>query len=203
MFVDLIESLRCPRTHDESALVVAAGRVVDRHIIDGTLGCPVCGAEFKIVDGITHFAIPPRATPPAKSDIAMGLRIAAFLELTDTKGFAILCGAWGAQVEPIQRVSDTPLLLVNPPVHFDGEPAGVIVCDEVLPLTPGSARAAALDDNMPAAHVASAVGAVRSGGRLIGPVSTPLPADVTEVARDESLWVAERAASVLYSLRRG
>ncbi|MEK7401827.1 MAG: hypothetical protein AABZ80_05635 [Gemmatimonadota bacterium] len=203
MFVDLIEALRCPRPHDESQLVVAAGRVVDRHIMEGTLGCPVCGAEFKIVAGITQFEMPGRPTPAQEPDAELGLRIAAFLELTDAKGFAILCGTWGAQLDPIQRVADTPLLLVNPPTHYGGEPAGVVLCDAV-PLAASCARAAALDHDMAATQMASVVRAVRQGGRLIGPAALSLPAGVTEVARDETLWVGEKPGAVRFvELKKG
>ena len=204
MFVDIIEALRCPRPHDESQLVVAAGRVVERHILDGTLGCPACGAEFKISAGITTFAIPARPTPPTRADTTLGLRVAAFLELTDAKGFAILWGTWGAQVDAIQRVSDTPMLLINPAPGFGGEPAGVLLCGDVAPLAPGSARAAALDADMTPAQIASVARAVRSGGRLIGPVSLALPTGVTEVARDETLWVGEKPGSVRFvELKKG
>ena len=197
MFVELLEALRCPRPHDESALVVAAGRMVDRHILDGTLGCPECGAEFKIVNGITQFEIPARPTADTAPDIALGLRVAAFLELTDAKGFAILCGAWGAQTDPIQRVADTPLVLMNPPLRYGGEPAAVMLCDS-LPLAAASARAAALDGDTSAGQIASLVRAVRSGGRLIGPASLPLPSGVTEVARDEALWVGEKPGAIRF-----
>jgi hypothetical protein len=171
---------------------------VDRHILDGTLGCPACGAEFKIVDGITQFEIPARPTPPSPPDVAIGLRVSAFLELTDAKGFAILCGAWGAQLDPIQRVSDTPLLLLNPPATYGGEPSGVILCGDAVPIAPAAARAAALDTAMSAAQIASVVRAVRAGGRIIGPVALPLPAGVTEVARDEQLWVGEKPGAVRF-----
>lgn len=178
--------------------MVAAGKVVDRHILDGVLGCPSCGAEFKIAGGITQFDIPARATLATPADNALGLRVAAFLELTDPKGFAILCGTWGAQLDPIQRVAETPLLLVNPPAHYGGEPAGVLLCGDTIPLAASSARAAALNSDMPSTQIESAVRAVRSGGRLIGPAAMPLPAGVTEVARDETLWVGEKPGATRF-----
>ncbi len=198
MFVDLIESLRCPRAHEETQLVVATGKVVDRHILEGTLGCPSCGAEFRIASGITTFEVPARPTPPVAANTELGVRIAAFLELTDAKGFAVLSGVWGAQTDPVQRVAETPLVLMNPPVTFGGEPAGILLCGDRLPLAPQSARAAALDGSMSAAQVASIVNSVRQGGRLIGPASMPLPAGVTEVARDAALWVGEKPGAVRF-----
>jgi uncharacterized protein YbaR (Trm112 family) len=198
VFVELLEALRCPRSHDESHLVVAAGRMVDRHILDGVLGCPTCGAEFRVTDGITQFDMPPRPTPAAEADTALGLRLAAFLELTDDKGFALLCGAWGAQLDPVQRVTGTPLVLINPPLRYGGEPAAVLVCGESIPLASSSARAAALDGDMSPPQIASVVNAVRHGGRIIGPAHMPLPAGVTEVARDATLWVGEKPGAIRF-----
>jgi uncharacterized protein YbaR (Trm112 family) len=198
VFVELIESLRCPRAHDDSQLVLAARKSEDRHIIDGVLGCPVCSAEYTIAGGITTFELPARPTPPQKPDTEQGLRIAAFLELTDAKGFAILFGSWGAQSDPVQRVAETPLLLVNPPTTFGGEPAGVILCGDSLPLAPSSARAAALDGAMSPAQVNAVVAAVRAGGRLMGPVSLAVPAGVAEVTRDASVWVGEKPGVVRF-----
>jgi len=44
VFVELIEALRCPRPHEDAHLVASATRTEARHIVDGVLGCPVCGA---------------------------------------------------------------------------------------------------------------------------------------------------------------
>ena len=48
MFVEIIDLLRCPNAHAESWLVAAAARTVGRHIVEGTLGCPVCEAEMEM-----------------------------------------------------------------------------------------------------------------------------------------------------------
>lgn len=195
MFVGLIESLRCPRPHADSPLVVAAGRTEDRHVVDGILGCPVCGAEFPVTGGIARFEFPARPTLPAKPDAELGVRLAAFLDLTDARGFGLLCGTWAAQLDPVQRVTDTPIALVNPPVAFGGTPAGVLLCGDVVPLAASSARAAAVDGAASAAQIASAVRAVRAGGRVVGPVSLVVPDGVKELTRDDTLWVGEKQAT--------
>jgi uncharacterized protein YbaR (Trm112 family) len=193
LFVELIEFLRCPRPHEPSALVASASRVVDRHIMDGVLGCPSCGAEFAITDGVAIFdptVSRAPSTPPSDDDAT---RVAAFLELSDKRGFALLCGRWGAHAERLRQVTETPLLLVNPPEHAPLDVAsGVIVAGDVLPLAPGVARALAIDAGMSDGLVASAARAVRAGGRVLGPVTVTVPAFVTEIARDEHDWVGER-----------
>ena len=117
------------------------------------------------------------------------MRIAAFLELTDARGFVVLSGRWAAHADLIARLSDTPLVVVNPagPV---GDVAGIMIVGDTLPMARGSARGAALDADERLAR--SIVGAVRAGGRVMGPVALPLPATLSELVRDDRVWVAEK-----------
>lgn len=193
MFVELLESLRCPREHEAAPLVASATRTEHRHILEGVLGCPVCEAEFPIRDGVLRLGEAPRAAAePASPEMAM--RIAAFLELSDARGFALLCGSWGAQASALAQLTETPVVLVNPPEGIrDG--AAVIVTPDRLPFAPGSARGAALDSRQPRELVESALVAVRDGGRVMGPAVMPVPDHLTEIARDDRHWLAERVAA--------
>lgn len=191
MFVELIESLRCPRDHTESPLVVTASRTDARHIMEGMLGCPVCQAEFPIRAGEALFSSSRDASVAAPSE-ETAMRLAAFLDLTDARGFAILCGAWGAHAEEVRAISHTPLLMVNPPEGLDVSGTGIVRVHGRLPVAPSSARAAALDETDDQVLLTSTVTAVRSGGRVIGPVSLPLPAGVHELTRDAQTWIAEK-----------
>jgi uncharacterized protein YbaR (Trm112 family) len=205
MFVELIEHLRCPRPHAESPLVASSSRSDERHIIEGVLGCPVCNAEFPITGGVARFGEPRRArSTPADAETAM--RLAAFLELTDPRGFALLCGAWAAHTDAVALLAETPLVLVNPPTGASVESAaGILFTDGIVPFASGAARAAAVDA---AVDADSAVAVVRAGGRVLGPSELDVPAGVTEIVRDERMWVAEKtaapnAAPRLVSIRKG
>lgn len=70
MHVDLVESLRCPAAHAEGWLVAAADRVVARRIMDGTLGCPQCGGEWRIADGELLLAATEGATDATERAVA-------------------------------------------------------------------------------------------------------------------------------------
>jgi hypothetical protein len=191
VFVEIIEQLRCPRPHDESPLVVAATRSEARHIRDGTLGCPVCSAEFVLADGIVTFdtALP---APPSAPSAESAMRLGAFLELTDARGFAVLCGRWGAHAGHLLGLAQTPLVLVNPPEIAVGlDVAAIIRTSGPLPFATGSARAIALDDVAGLPDPADAMRVVRSGGRVVGPVSLALPHGVSEIVRDEREWVGD------------
>ena len=194
MFVELIEALRCPRDHAESPLVVTASRTDARHILDGVLGCPVCRAEFPIRGGEALF-VNDSAAEAVAPDQEMGMRLAAFLELTDARGFAILCGSWGAHAEEVRALSDAPLLLVNPPDGVDVSATGIVRVRGRLPVAPSSARAAALDERDDPLLVASAVACVRPKGRIAGPTTVSVPDGVHELTRDARMWVAERRAA--------
>ena len=219
MFIELVDALRCPNRHEESWLVVAADRMEHRHIVSGTLGCPVCEAEFPIHDGVVDFRIagtgpsaagsgqpaPGRneAHVPATSDAR---KLAALLNLSDAQGFAVLLGDWGALAGELAAAVETPLMLVDPPDGIVGSPGiSVVRSHGDIPLAAGAARAVAVEGG--SARVADALRVVRPRGRVVAPVSVGLPADVRELARDESVWVGERSApaSPLVSLhvRRG
>ena len=129
------------------------------------------------------------------------MRLAAFLDLSDARGFALLCGRWGAQLDGIRRLSETPIVLVNPPNDFAGDPAGVFVCGATMPFAPGSIRCAALDGDMPQSLIAAATRSVRRGGRVVGPATLPVPDGVTVLDRDDLLWVGERTGAPDAALR--
>ena len=196
MFVELIEALRCPRLHEEAHLVARASRTEARHIVDGVLGCPVCGAEFTIANGVAQFGEPGVETGPEQPDAETAMRLAAFLELTDARGFALLCGRWGAHADAIHQLAETQLVLVNPPRTVPADvAAGVVLTRDAVPFAEGSARALALDDPAPLEFARSAVRAVRVGGRVLGPATFDLPEGVTELVRDERMWVGEKTAA--------
>jgi uncharacterized protein YbaR (Trm112 family) len=209
MFIELVDTLRCPVPHEESWLVAAASRMAFRHIVEGTLGCPVCRAEYPVSRGVVDFRRAPHAPLPAATppDEALATGLAAFLDLTDRTGFAVLLGAWSVHAPALRALVETPLILVDPPDGTEGEPGiSAIRCDGVLPLAPGAARGIAIDAGR-AARVQSAVRATRTKGRLVAPSSVAVPEGVTELARDAAMWVGERQAvsSPLVSLhvRRG
>lgn len=218
MFIELVDSLRCPRPHEPAWLVLGADRMDGRNVMDGVLGCPVCDARFPIANGMADLrtgAAPPAApaapaaaphASPSAPDAEQAMRLAAFLNLGDARGFAVLAGHWTAQATGVQTITDMHLLLVNPaPGVAIADGTSGILADDRLPVAPGSAYGVALDRSASAALLAHAVQGVRPGGRMVAPVQLPVPEGVTELARDTELWVAERAAAPgpLVSLSRG
>jgi hypothetical protein len=230
MFLELVDSLRCVRPHEDSWLVARADELVDRHIVRGELGCPVCGARYTVRDGVADFAAdawgarcalhaPVLVRPAARTDAgtdadstqALALRAAALLGLTESGGLVVLAGDWSAcAYELLDMIEGVQLLALDATQGLrSGGALSLALIPDALPLAVESARGIALD----AAHatpslLAGAARALAPGGRLIAPSSALVPDSLRELARDDEHWVAAAAppsnvsAPVPIALRR-
>src|SRR5688500_4334998 len=127
MFVELVDLLRCPRAHEDTWLVAAAEATAGRHVVRGTLGCPVCHAEYPIRDAVAWFdgaETPPAETPPADvprpplddgERAAEAMRRAALLDLSAPGGTVVLGGAWQLCADAVRALADVRVLLLDPP----------------------------------------------------------------------------------------
>jgi uncharacterized protein YbaR (Trm112 family) len=204
VFIELIDDFRCPRPHEDTWLVASAIRTDGRNIIEGTLGCPICRAEYPIREGVVWFGESEKAAaaepgPAAPADPELAMRLAAFLDLSDAQGLALLAGAWARAAPLLRGVVPTHLVLLSPqPPVAAGGGISVLEIATGIPLADATCRGVALDAaHADAGHLDAAVRVLRPRGRLVAPASTPTPAGVTELARDVELWVAERIGAPL------
>jgi len=208
MFLELVDSLRCVRPHEDSWLIARADALAGRHIVEGQLGCPVCEARYAIHDGVADFrtdgARAAESERPARgararsldSDQALALRAAALLELTEPGGVVVLTGDWCVCAEAMLEMIDGVHFLAldaETTLQSGGGLSRARIAD-VLPLAASCARGIALD----AAHatpslLAGAARALVPNGRLIAPSSAPVPDSLRELARDDAHWVAAAA----------
>lgn len=209
MFIPLVDLLRCVRAHDETWLVASIDEAVDRDIVRGTLGCPICLAEYPISEGIVLFddAMPPVLPIQAVPREDDAVRLAAALDLTDARMTALLHGAWGAYAPILRGLTPAQLLLVNPPQGIaSGDGVSIVRSDRVAPVARNAVAAVALDAGAEPPMVASLVASLKPGGRMLGRLRTPIPQGLTELARDEEVWVAQldvgTAASAPVTLTR-
>lgn len=206
MFIEFVELLRCVREHDESWLVASIDEMTDRSIGRGTLGCPVCGEQYPIVDGIVDFTgNGPRAgmIPPVPEPRDLALRAGAFLNLADGGGVVVLGGGWAGAAAALADVADLRLIVVNAYADVaESRTIGQIRASARIPLAAASCAGIALDSSFGADAISSAVRAVRPGGRVVGPAELNPPPELTILAEDETCWVAEKPAEIT-TLRRG
>ena len=199
MFIPLVDSLRCPRPHDETWLVASIERAEERDILEGVLGCPACLAEYPIHDGVVWFDTSVSRTPFLPPDEIQATRIAAALDLTDPRMIAVLHGDWGAHAQLVRSISPAQLLLVNPPEGIVSGDGISIVLSDTAPLGVSSMDAAAVDVTATEGMVASLRASLRGGRRMLGPAAMAVPAFLTELTRDRHVWVAQLDAGAVTS----
>ncbi len=209
MFTELIDTLRCPNSHEDSWLVATSTRAEARHIVEGRLGCPVCRASFEIREGEVLFTTGTVLRATRVLDDAAAFRLAAQLHLVEAPQPILLTGSWSRAA--------TPLRIIVPNVTmFVGDSVTVLTPDErvsllrlpagAFPLAAGALRALALDSSHSTpGHLVSAARVVRASGRLVAPAGTVIDDALWRViASDTDVIVAERfaASSAPIQLRR-
>jgi uncharacterized protein YbaR (Trm112 family) len=201
MHLDLIDILRCPLPHEKSWLVAAVARVDGRRMLDGTLGCPVCGTEYVVREGVAEFSGEPdvRQAPPlaAPVDETRVLRAAALLGLGEAGRVVMLAGGACDVAPALGAFPPVHVIAINPAHALpDAEHVSVLAVGTRIPLAPASLHGAQLDDAAVERWGTDAiVPLLKPRGRLIAPASAPVPAALTLLARDERAWVAERGAA--------
>ncbi len=198
MFIPLVDSLRCPNTHDETWLVASIERAEERDIKEGMLGCPQCMAEYPIRDGIVYFSEVARA-PFVEPSEEEATRLAAALDLTDPRMTAALQGVWGAQAPILAGIAPVQLLLVNPPEGIISGDGVSIVIAERAPLAASSMDGVAIDATATVPMIAALRASLRGGRRMLGSAHVDVPGFLTELARDPEVWVAQLDAGSVTS----
>ena len=202
MFIELVDSLRCLTPHEDTWLVAAVTRMEGRHIIEGTLGCPVCRREYPVRDATAWFTSGTEEQADSSSltstsatvDDDASMRAAALLGLGEPGGIALLGGPWTAFADLAADRGVSHIVLLNArPSDGSSERVSSIVVEDRLPFANGSVRAAGVGGALATPWlIASAAQALASRGRLVAPASAAVPASVHVLARDETEWVAER-----------
>jgi uncharacterized protein YbaR (Trm112 family) len=210
MFIELVDSLRCLTPHEETWLVASVSTMNGRHIIDGTLGCPICRRAYPVRDGVGIFSavgVAASLTPAGAADDDRVMRAAALLGLTDAGGIVVLGDTWVDCADALAELGPAHVITLNVAAS-DQSPQLVssIIVDDTLPFAAGALRGIALGRHTATPELlASSASRLRSRGRLVAPAEVAVPPDVSELVRDAEDWVGERAvvASPPIALRLG
>lgn len=192
MFIELTDHLRCPADHPESYLVLLPDRLEGRRVVSGLLGCPVCGREVRLADGVVDFGdgvadeTPGRLTPDA---------VRALLGLDGPGGYLALVGGVAAEAEGLAELyPGVHLVLVNPPTCVTVAGGASVLRAGRWPLKRACMRGVVVGGSAggDAGRVADALSALLPGNRMV--VEGPL-ADLPEVeilAAADGVWVGRR-----------
>jgi uncharacterized protein YbaR (Trm112 family) len=194
VFIELTDHLRCPADHAEQYLVLLPDRIVERSVIAGRLGCPVCGRTWAVAEGVAELGGPPPAPPSGAALDPAGMHV--LLGLSGPGGYAALVGsaaeAWRGLAAELKGVG---LVAVNPPAGIgDAAPVLSVVRAPLIPLKARSLRGVVLGaevSNDP--HwLREAARATLPGLRVVGRGPEPELPELELLASAEGHWVAAR-----------
>src|SRR5437867_1132217 len=205
MFIELLDLLRCINVHEETWLVASLRAISNRFVLDGTLGCPICHAEYRIKKGIADFtetrelaheSPEPSGSSGNREEVAT--RVGAFLNATEPGATLVLGGSWAEAAQELSVMTATRILALNPSKQVEeSETVGLLRVSREIPLAPASVLGVAFDASFPPEIISSALRVVRPGGRIVGPASIDTSSDLSVLARDENYWVAEKPAELV------
>jgi uncharacterized protein YbaR (Trm112 family) len=190
MFIELTDHLRCPADHDESFLVLLPGRMENRSVITGQLGCPVCGRTYELVDGIFIGGQPPSMDD--RGTALGGEALHALSGLAGPGGYMVLVGPVAALAPEIAALNPgVALVAVNPGVELPGRPEISVIQGGRIPLKSRSMRGVVLGRGYAEDPfwIAEASRVVLPGLRIVGEGRNP-PDDAIELmASAGGVWV--------------
>ena len=207
----MIDLLRCVNPHEETWLVASFSEVTNRMVMEGTLGCPSCSAEYEIKKGVVDFTCG-RNLAERDDDRArvnhrreeLGTRAGAYLDATEPGATIVLGGLWAYAAEELAQMADSRVIAVNPPREVkESERVGLVRIAERIPLAASSVHGVALDAWFRRASVGEAVRVTKAAGRIVGPTSFAAPDDVVVLAHDDSYWVAQKMPEMIPLKRAG
>lgn len=205
MFIELLDLLRCPRPHDETWLVASFSTVSNRFVQTGTLGCPICAAQYPIENGVADFrggvsspSCDQRRAAASHDREELATRAGAFLDATEPGATVVLGGVWAYAAEELSNLAEVKVIALNPePGVRESARVGLVRTATEIPLAAESCLGVAVDAWFNAAIVGAAARVVRPGGRVVGPAAIPPPTHLAVLAQDADYWVARKTPSLI------
>jgi len=194
VFIELTDHLRCPADHAEQYLVLLPDRVVDRSVISGRLGCPVCGRTYAVTEGIAELGESPVVAGSASRLDPNSIHV--LLGLSGPGGYAVLVGSVAAGWEvAAEQNPGVALVAVNPPGDVSGAGRVLSVLKApLIPLKARSVRGVVLGPEFAAdtAWVRDAARVTLPGLRVVGEGAAPELESLELLATAEGCWVASK-----------
>jgi hypothetical protein len=205
VFIEMIDLLRCVNEHEDTWLVASFREITNRIVIQGTLGCPVCSAEYEISNGVADFTLGEpvlsrehNVAAETDSNEELATRAGAFLDATQPGATIVLGGSWASAAQQLAEMADVRVIALNAPAGVkESERVGLVRVAKRIPLAANSVHGVALDASFPPSALEAALRSVRPGGRVVGPASSDAPNQSAVLARNETHWVAEKPAEMI------
>lgn len=194
MFLELTEHLKCPGDHREEYLVVATGAMKERAIVFGTIGCPVCKAEFLVVNRVARFGEPEISA--ASGALPLGAEaVQALLGLASPGGFVVLVGSGAALAGELAGLMEgVHFVGINAPESIVAAPfLSLLVGRSVIPLKEAMARGVVIGaEHATEPWLAEGARVLLRGQRLVVLSEAVPPAGIEEMAVGQGTWVGRK-----------
>ena len=196
MFIELTDHLRCPEKHEEAYLVLLPDAVVQRSVLTGELGCPICHRTLHIRDGILDIGDGPA---PDSSDATLdGASVAALTGLGGPGGYLALVGPVAGRWREVESaLNGVSMVAVNGPASLADARGLSVLRSARLPLKTGSMRGVVVSGEFghSPTWIREAVRVLLPGLRVVGEGPEPDPALVDVMASAGGWWVGTRRAA--------
>ena len=191
MFIELTDHLRCPVNHDESFLVLLPDKIEGRSVIEGQLGCPVCGRTFQLSAGVFDTGDAPDLDAGTTGRLDADA-LTALVGLSGPGGYLVLVGAASDQWQDVAALNPgVALVAVNPGPDITDSPRLSVLRSGGIPLKSRAMRGAVLGS--PYADdphwVREAARVVLPGLRIVGEGAEPSSDVIDLLASADGVWV--------------
>lgn len=205
----MIDLLRCVNAHEDTWLVASFSEIANRFVREGTLGCPICAAEYPITNGVADFTLGESIASCDDERAAAGhrreelaTRAGAYLDATQPGATIVLGGLWAYAAQQLGEMAEVRVIALNAPRGVkESESVGLVRMGKRIPLAANSVQGIALDAWFENPIGDDAARVAKPGGRIVGPVGFDSPQQTAVLAHDENYWVAEKRGEII-ALRR-
>jgi hypothetical protein len=198
LFIELAEYLKCPVEHEDAYLVLATGAMKGRAIRYGTLGCPVCRAEYLIVQQCVRFGPPPGIPEGRRPSLEMPAAeaVQALIALESPGGYVALVGsAVDLAGELAAWMPNVHFVCVNAPEGTTPSlTRSLLESTATIPLRDGVVRGVVLGGEYPAEPWEREAARVTLRGQRVVVLreSVVPPSGLAALAAGQGMWVGRR-----------
>jgi uncharacterized protein YbaR (Trm112 family) len=204
MFLELAELLACPAEHEPTYCVVTSDEMHERRVVRGAVGCPVCEAEYPVVDGVVQFGTDPllgsssRADDLTVEEMPQPSDVHSLLGLDGPGGYVILLGSVARMAAELSHaMQGIHFVGVNaPPEVAESDILSLLSSERKIPLRSGSVRGAVVGrEYSREPWLTEGARVLLKGRRLVVVDEDVEPPGVEQMASGHGLWVGQKTGS--------
>ena len=188
MLIELTDHLRCPGDHPEAFLVLLPGRMDDRRVVAGHLGCPYCGWNTSWDDGPVDLGGGRRldGKPPFDAEA-----VHAMLGIDGPGGWVALAGrAASIAAELSVLLPHVGIVAINPPPDVANRGEVSIITSGSWPIKTHALRGAVIGLDA-SDWVVAALASILPARHLVGEGAPPVDPRASMLATAGGVWVAQ------------